>query len=257
VTTEPDHPTERWRNDPATEKQKEKLRFFGCTWDEGITKGQAHDAIDECVRQFPERDREYYNRPATEDQLAKLRAYLAPDGEEPEDYAEDGSPLTYGQAKELISECEFEMRAAREEDKSPASEGRHNPPTLAQIKSIKESGFQMDPSAVISEDALNVFLRLEGQPPREEDMQLLVKHGITLYQGDAFAAYALAVLIKQFESMGLPGSLGYLGIAAACIVAQRDPAYLRPTITVDKSQQATFAWPKRKLKEWYRLGAGC
>src|SRR6267154_1021281 len=238
-----DQPGERWRNDPATEKQKEKLRYFGCTWDEGITKGQAHDAIDECVRQFPERDREYYNRPATEDQLAKLRAYLAPDDEEPEDYAEGDKPLTYGQAKELISEFELEMRAADEgnEYEYTASEARHNPPTLAQIKSIKDSGFELDPSAVISADDLNNFLKLEAQPPRDEDMQKLIKHGIKLYQGDAFAAYGLAVLIKHFESMGQPGTLGYLGIGNACVAAQRDPAYLRATITVDKSQRVIFA----------------
>jgi hypothetical protein len=33
------------RNDPATRKQREKLHFFGCTWDEGITAGQADEAL--------------------------------------------------------------------------------------------------------------------------------------------------------------------------------------------------------------------
>ncbi len=95
-----------WRNDPATDKQKAKLAFFGCTWNEGITKGQAHDAIDECIRQFPDREAAYQNRPATNDQLALLRNYLRPDGEEPDDYADDGKALTYAQAKDLIEECE-------------------------------------------------------------------------------------------------------------------------------------------------------
>ena len=81
-----------WRNDPATEKQKGKLRFFGCTWDEGITKGQASDAIDECVRKFPETQQAWLNRPATPEQLEELKSY----GEEPED------GLTYGEAKELL-----------------------------------------------------------------------------------------------------------------------------------------------------------
>jgi len=69
-----------------------------------------------------------------------------------------------------------------------ASEARHNPATLAQIKSIKDSGFELDPSAVISADDLNNFLKLEAQPPRRH-MQCSSNMGITLYQGDAFAAY--------------------------------------------------------------------
>ena len=40
------------QNDLATEEQKTKLRCFGCSWDEGITKDQAVAAIDECVKRF-------------------------------------------------------------------------------------------------------------------------------------------------------------------------------------------------------------
>src|SRR5579862_4356401 len=61
------------RTEPATEKQKEKLRYFGYAFDESISKGQASDAIDKCVKDFPEKDLAYYNRPATEEQLAELR----------------------------------------------------------------------------------------------------------------------------------------------------------------------------------------
>lgn len=81
-----------WRSDPATEKQKEKLNFFGCTWDEGISKGQASDAIDECVKNFPETQQAWLNRPATPEQLEEIKSY----GEEPEE------GLTYGEAKELL-----------------------------------------------------------------------------------------------------------------------------------------------------------
>jgi hypothetical protein len=56
--------SEEWRSDPATEKQKEKLLFFGCTWSEGITKGQASDAIGECVQKFPEKEAEWQSRRA-------------------------------------------------------------------------------------------------------------------------------------------------------------------------------------------------
>lgn len=105
-----------WRSDAATEKQKEKLRFFGCIWDEGITKGQASDAIDECIKKFPDIEAAYQNRPATEDQLAKLRDCLQPDGEDPDDYADEGKPLTYRQAKDLIWECEREERTKQEQE---------------------------------------------------------------------------------------------------------------------------------------------
>lgn len=94
-----------WRCLPATQKQKDKLRFFGCTWDEGIIKGQASDAIDECVRLYPDRESYYQNRPATEEQREKLRSLgLDPD----EDSYETGEPLTYEEAKDLILEREME-----------------------------------------------------------------------------------------------------------------------------------------------------
>ncbi len=81
-----------WGDGPATEKQIEKLHFFGCTWDEGITKRQASDAIGECANKFPETQQAWLNRPATAEQLEELKSY----GEEPED------GLTYGEAKELL-----------------------------------------------------------------------------------------------------------------------------------------------------------
>jgi hypothetical protein len=59
------------RSEPATEKQKEKLCYFGYAVISGMTKGEAGDAIDECIRLHPEKDREYYDRPATEEQMDK------------------------------------------------------------------------------------------------------------------------------------------------------------------------------------------
>ena len=87
----------RVRNEPATEKQKEKLRWFDCAFAEGMTKGEASDLIDKCVRDFPEKDRAYYARPATDEQLAQLRAKA-------------NRALTYGEAKDMISERAMEKR---------------------------------------------------------------------------------------------------------------------------------------------------
>ena len=100
----------RVRMEPATEKQKGKLRWFGFTFDETISKGDASDSIDKCVRDFPEKDRAYYNRPATGEQLEQLKPLLKGSRTKAEDYAEPGKPLTYGRAKDLISERAMENR---------------------------------------------------------------------------------------------------------------------------------------------------
>jgi hypothetical protein len=97
----------RVRSEPATEKQKEKLRYFGYTFDETILKGQASDALDKCARDFPEVEQTYYNRPATKEQLAKLHEIndhpdCGPD--EPFYDFENEGPLTYEKAKDLIQE---------------------------------------------------------------------------------------------------------------------------------------------------------
>ena len=87
---------EDWRNEPASEKQKEKLRFFGCTWEGAITKGQASEALDQCAQSFPAKEQEWDNRPATQSQrqeLAELGADL-----------DEGPELTYRQAKDWIEE---------------------------------------------------------------------------------------------------------------------------------------------------------
>ena len=106
-----------WRTEPATEKQKQKLRYFGCVWDVGITKGQASTALDKCANDFPEVNEAYYNRPATDEQLARLRPILKADGEEPSDHAADGKTLTYREAKDLIEDIEMaEVHEARVQD---------------------------------------------------------------------------------------------------------------------------------------------
>ena len=86
----------RVRSEPATEQQKEKLRYFGCTFGKKITKGQASDALDKCAIDFPEVNRAYYNRPASEEQLAKLQSR--------------NKAITYEQAKNLIWERDMEKR---------------------------------------------------------------------------------------------------------------------------------------------------
>lgn len=99
------------QSESGTEKQKEKLRYVGCIFDDKITKGQASDTLDECARRFPAKDAEYYNRPATEEQLLKVReinAHCEPD-ELFYDFEEEGS-LTYGKAKDLIQDWEMYKR---------------------------------------------------------------------------------------------------------------------------------------------------
>lgn len=108
----------RVRSEPATEKQKEKLLWFGCALDEGMTKGQASDAIDQCVRDYPEKERTYYSRPATKEQLAKIREINKKSNRDDElfyDFENDG-PLTYGAAKDLIQEWGWAQRRKEREE---------------------------------------------------------------------------------------------------------------------------------------------
>jgi hypothetical protein len=100
----------RVRSEPATEKQKVKLRWFGYIFDEKITKGEASDALNKCASDFPDKEWAYYNRPATEEQLPQLKTLLKGRGAKPENFAEPGKSLTYGQAKDLISELSMEKR---------------------------------------------------------------------------------------------------------------------------------------------------
>ena len=106
------------RNEPATEKQKGKLRWFGFAFDEKISKGEACDALDQCARDFPEKDRAYYSRAATAEQLAKLREINHhPDcwpGKPFYDF-EKSARLTYAQAKDLIQEWEWLRRQKERE----------------------------------------------------------------------------------------------------------------------------------------------
>jgi len=99
----------RARREPATDKQKAKLLWFGCTFDATITKGQACDALDECVKAFPLKEQAYYNRPATGVQMAQLREYAKADKDLIvmfEELKEEDSSLTYGEAKDLLRDCE-------------------------------------------------------------------------------------------------------------------------------------------------------
>ena len=93
------------RSEPITAKQRVKLQWFGYPVRKGMTKGEAHDAIDECIRQNPEKEKEYQNRPATGEQMTQLRIHAKGDKDLAEmlkEMDEEGSTLTYGEAKELL-----------------------------------------------------------------------------------------------------------------------------------------------------------
>jgi endogenous inhibitor of DNA gyrase (YacG/DUF329 family) len=107
---------ERKRAETATEKQKEKLRYFGCVFDENITKGQASDALDKCAIDFPEVDQAYYNRTATEEQLARLRKINAECEADDPFYDFEEGPPTYGRAKDLLQDWDFYLREKEREE---------------------------------------------------------------------------------------------------------------------------------------------
>jgi hypothetical protein len=236
------------RREPATEKQKEKLRWFGYGLKVGMTKGEASDAIDECVRQFPEKDRDYYNRPATEEQLAQLREYCKTDGDlviTLDELKEEGSALTYEEAKNLMADCRGEAEQ-QEMDRLEA------PANKVQLAKLTEAGIKLDRAAKITAGELEDILKLEGAMPRREDLNLFKQHGINSFKGDGFAAFALGDLIRSFGGSAQDHNRSDVNYGDACQAALRDPAYLTPTLTRDWEGCMAFAWPKSKIKDWLR-----
>jgi hypothetical protein len=47
---------EPWRADPASDRQKQKLKYFGIRIKRGLTKGEASDLIEEAMQADPERE---------------------------------------------------------------------------------------------------------------------------------------------------------------------------------------------------------
>ena len=237
----------RVRSEPATEKQKEKLRYFGYTVNPGMTKGEASDAIDECIRLHPEKDREYYDRPATEEQMAQLRESAKADKDLAgmfEEMDEEGSALTYGKAKDLIRDSERDAQR-REIDRFS------NPPDESQLK---EFGHKLDTHLkdIITGADLDGILSLKGAPPRQVDVSLFEQHGMTAFQGDGIAAYALGDLIRAFGGSAQDNNRKRLNYLAACQAAGSDPAYHTPVLTRDWEGFVAFSWPKGKISEWLR-----
>jgi len=235
------------RSEPATEKQKEKLRYFGFAVKSGMTKGEASDAIDECIRLHPEKDREYYDRPATEEQMAQLRDSAKADkalAEMVEEMDQEGSALTYGEAKDLIRDSERDAQR-REIDRFS------NPPDESQLE---EFGHKVDTQLkdIITSADLDAILSLKGAPPRQEDVSLFKQHGMTFCQGDGIAAYALGDLIRAFGGSAQDHNRKRLNYLAACQAAGSDPAYHTPVLTRDWEGFVAFSWPKGKIREWLR-----
>ena len=236
------------RAEPATEKQKEKLRYFGYAFDETISKGQASDALDNCVRKYPEKNQAYYNRPATEDQLAQIHQINKEskqiDGEPYYDFQDDG-PLTYGRAKDLIQERQW---ARRKEEMDKHS----NPPSKAQLAWLIESGIRLDPKLKITEWELEQIINLEKLPPNEDDLRLFRKHGVISFKGDGFGATLFADLIRSLGGSAQDHNRAKINYAAACQAALRDPDYYKPTLSPDLEGVFAFTWPKSKIIQWLR-----
>ena len=238
------------RSEPITEKQKAKLLWFGYLVRDGMTKGEASDAIDECIRQNPEKEREYYDRPATEEQIAELRECSEADKDLAEclkEMDEEGSTLTYGEAKDLVRDSERDAEQ-REMDRFS------NPPDEAQIRQLKELGFKLDTRLddIITGADLDGILGLKGAPPREEDVSLLDQHEVTSFQGDGLAAFALGDLIRAFGGSAQDHNRKPLNYLAACQAALSDPDFQTPMLTRDEERFVAFAWPKGKIGEWLR-----
>jgi hypothetical protein len=240
------------RSEPITEKQKAKLLWFGYLVRDGMTKGEASDAIDECIRQNPEKEREYYDRPATEEQMAQLREAAKADkdlAEMFEEMDEEGSALTYGEAKDLIRDSEKDAQR-REIDRFT------NPPDESQVSQLEELGFKLDTHLkdIITGADLDLILSLKGAAPSKEAVSLLDQHGLTFVRGDALAAFALGDLIMALGGSAQDHNRKPLNYLAACQAAGSDPDYQKAVLTRDDEGFVAFSWPKGKIREWLRAG---
>jgi len=89
-----EEPPQKWWNDPASERQLAKLRYFEIRFpQEGLTKKQASDLIEFFIEIDPENEQQYQNQPATPEQK---RAICELGGND--------SNLTHQQAQELLKE---------------------------------------------------------------------------------------------------------------------------------------------------------
>ena len=283
----------RVRREPATEKQKDKLRWFGYAFKETISKGEASDALDKCARDFPEKNRAYYNRPATNEQLEQLRLI----SKKCRAKSKDNSALTYGQAKDAILDWKmqertisrerefeqiakehfFEMSIHFESEFSPQVTARRVKLAAKELNRIspgwmkKDDGKRMLRQKVaelypgVFEEHLRVkcweergklteLFKLKGLPPLDEDLAVIRQNGITYHSGDAFSVRALADLVRCFEELLSESSTG-TNISMACEAAAADPAFQKAIIILDQWGNVVFTWPKQKLHQWFRRGA--
>ena len=242
------------RSEPATEKQKEKLRYFGYAVKSGMTKGEASDAIDECIRLHPEKDREYYDRPATEEQMDKLKKFAETDEDMAiglQEVAEEGSQITYGQAKDWLWQCEMDARKRRELAEIEFFSG---PPSKGQCDRIRQLGFKLDETILdkVTGADVELILGLSNVQPGEPLLRFIRDHGMTFTSGDALAAFALTCLIKSFGGSARAHNRKDVDYVSACQAASRDPAFRTPTLTLDWEGALGFDWPKGKIREWLR-----
>jgi hypothetical protein len=86
----------RVRTEPATEKQKEKLRWFGCTFDEGMTKGQASDALDKCAKDLVRCFEKMYAESGDHTNISMASAAAS------EDPAVKKATITLGQSGQVV-----------------------------------------------------------------------------------------------------------------------------------------------------------
>jgi hypothetical protein len=97
---------DRWEDDPVTEKQLAKLRFFDLPFPQtNLTKGEASRLISFFVQVDPERETQYQKLPAEEEKLTKLRELIKKlPSEERADYLTAG--LTKGEVAEAMDAIE-------------------------------------------------------------------------------------------------------------------------------------------------------
>jgi hypothetical protein len=126
------------------------------------------------------------------------------------------------------------------------------PPTDAQIKMAKESGFTLRNIQGLTARELDDLLKLGFREADAADLQTLRNYGIKFHSGNGLAARVAVALISQYEDGNDGGEVSKYQIAKACVGAMNDPCYATPTLSWDDVGELRISWPKAKLKDWLR-----
>lgn len=205
------------KEEPATDKQMECLKFLGARFDPaGLSKVNASTLIEDALSM----------RSPTQEQIEELRRLGLLEELEGEDTAFDASAM---------------LRDAL-----------LNPPTKQQAARARELGFRFGKVEEFKAGELDDILKLADREPDLRMLDALGALGLRWSNGTALEARMVLDLASEYGTLGW--EMDGVEIARACAAAMRDVAFSQPTISNGTPGLARFRWPKAKMGEWAASG---